>query len=222
MSEDVSGVYVMTNTVTGEQYVGSSRHVRLRVRTHRVYLLRGIHPNDALQEAVDTHGWNAFHVALLEEAEPNELVGLENYYIRTFAPAYNRYHKPTGTAPQTITVSELAEITPRKRGRPPVHPGGYIKPPRKRISAIPVVSGVDHPCDSIRLVARAFDVDPSCIRRWARAGMLAAFVVGNAIIVDRESWQRLREKRREQQAQQGPTAKRRGRPKKAKSEESTG
>lgn len=61
----VSGVYAITNTVTGEQYVGSARDIRTRWATHHRLLRRGRHISN-LQRAWNTYGAPQFRLDVLE------------------------------------------------------------------------------------------------------------------------------------------------------------
>jgi len=92
-----SGVYVITNAVTGDQYVGASGKVELRARTHRTALMRGAHCNKRLQAAWEQYGAANFTLKLVE---PIELIGSdvadqetlkasEKRWIDDVRPTYN-------------------------------------------------------------------------------------------------------------------------------------
>lgn len=82
------GIYCLKNCVTGKQYVGQSRNIKLRLAQHskgkEVF---------AVGRAIAKHGWAAFSVEVLEECEPESLNQRETHWIetlRTMSPAgYN-------------------------------------------------------------------------------------------------------------------------------------
>ncbi len=65
------GIYVITNTVTGEQYVGMSQNVAYRFWQHREMLRKGQHHNSLLQVAWNRDGEAAFLFEGLEEMPPS-------------------------------------------------------------------------------------------------------------------------------------------------------
>lgn len=94
-------VYVITNTITGEQYVGASQHVTYRLHEHKRAMRGGYHPNPRLQSAWKQYGEIAFDFTIIEyvqaenpprctAAERSELDRLERSWIDKLHPAYNR------------------------------------------------------------------------------------------------------------------------------------
>jgi group I intron endonuclease len=67
-----SGVYAITNSVTGGFYIGSSTNLVIRKRNHFTDLRCGVHCNPHLQSSWNKHGADAFRwevVALVDEDE---------------------------------------------------------------------------------------------------------------------------------------------------------
>jgi len=85
----VCGVYLITNTVNGKKYVGSSVDVRGRMYKHRNHLLQGIHKNAHLQAAFAKYGEAAFSVSMIEECAKAALLGREQHHIDAVRPEYN-------------------------------------------------------------------------------------------------------------------------------------
>lgn len=86
-----SAVYVITNNVTGEQYVGASRNVFLRMGRHIGLMLSGTHDNPRLQAAWDEHGEIALDFEIVEHVEDvTQLNQREQAWIDRLQPAYNR------------------------------------------------------------------------------------------------------------------------------------
>ena len=61
-----AGIYLITNTVTGDQYVGLSAAIEQRWQMHRWQLERGIHKNEFLLQLAQEHGVSSFHFEILE------------------------------------------------------------------------------------------------------------------------------------------------------------
>jgi group I intron endonuclease len=76
-----SGVYAITNTVNGKQYVGSSKHLGQRQAEHRLLLRKGLHPNRHLQAAFVRYGEQAFEYRILEECSPETMIAREQHWI---------------------------------------------------------------------------------------------------------------------------------------------
>jgi hypothetical protein len=55
-----SGIYQITNVVTGEFYVGRAAFINARIRQHFNQLAAGKHKNHLLQASYDQHGRAAF------------------------------------------------------------------------------------------------------------------------------------------------------------------
>lgn len=81
-------VYALTNTVTGERYIGSTRNYYARKSHHRTKLKRGIHINWKLQTAYDRYGADAFVFDILETVETGDVRDVEQIYLND-RPALN-------------------------------------------------------------------------------------------------------------------------------------
>lgn len=84
-----SGIYQIENEVNGKRYVGSAVDVRRRWRDHRSLLRHGRHNNPHLQAAFKKYGEVSFAFSVLEQAEPEKLIGREQWYLDTVRPEYN-------------------------------------------------------------------------------------------------------------------------------------
>lgn len=60
------GIYLITNMVTGDQYVGLSKEIERRWQMHRWQLERGIHKNEFLLQLAQEHGVASFQFEILE------------------------------------------------------------------------------------------------------------------------------------------------------------
>lgn len=54
--EKISAVYKITNTVTGDFYIGSSRNVKVRWTNHKCPSMRKKHPNSKMYQDMQKYG----------------------------------------------------------------------------------------------------------------------------------------------------------------------
>lgn len=62
---NVSGIYTLTNAVSGTVYVGQARNIRKRWEVHRSTLEHGTHRNGYLQRAWNKYGASAFRFEVI-------------------------------------------------------------------------------------------------------------------------------------------------------------
>lgn len=86
---EVSGIYILTNSVNGKRYIGSSNNIRKRLWKHRSLLRHNKHENPYLQNAWNKYGEDMFAFAVIETCETDVLLEREQYYIDTLKPEYN-------------------------------------------------------------------------------------------------------------------------------------
>ena len=85
-----SGVYMIRNTVTGDRYIGCSKHIETRWKQHRKELVSGLHHCQKLQVAWAAHGAESFEFTILEEVTPPaDPYIAESRYLREMQPEYN-------------------------------------------------------------------------------------------------------------------------------------
>ena len=88
----ISGVYKITNTVTGDFYIGSSKDVKSRWTQHKRQSTWNKCPNSQLYKDMQEYGKDKFVFELLEEVEAEKLKEKEQYFIETLKPSYNNYN----------------------------------------------------------------------------------------------------------------------------------
>lgn len=84
-----SGIYKITNTVTGDFYIGSSVNLYNRIKKHRYSLIGNYHTNSHLQNSWNKHGTDCFEFSILEYCDKELLLEREQSYINTQKPSYN-------------------------------------------------------------------------------------------------------------------------------------
>ena len=88
----VSGVYKITNTVTNDFYIGSSKNVKQRLAVHKCQSTWKNYPNKQLYQDMQKYGVDKFEFDILCEVEPEHLKETEQQFIETLKPTYNNYN----------------------------------------------------------------------------------------------------------------------------------
>ena len=88
----ICGVYKITNTVTGDFYVGSSKNVKQRWAVHKCQSTWKNHPNSPLYLDMKKYSVDKFELQILEETESERLKETEQQFIETLKPTYNNYN----------------------------------------------------------------------------------------------------------------------------------
>ena len=90
MTEKISGIYKITNTVTGDFYIGSSNNVKRRWREHKWPSRWKRYSNSLMYLDMQKYGIDKFELQILEEVEPEHLKETEQKFIETLKPTYNQ------------------------------------------------------------------------------------------------------------------------------------
>ena len=86
----ISAVYKITNTVTGDFYIGSSKNVKSRWADHKKPSVWKKYPNKQLYLDMQKYGLDKFVFEMLAEVEIDSLKEAEQKFIETLNPAYNQ------------------------------------------------------------------------------------------------------------------------------------
>jgi group I intron endonuclease len=84
-----SGVYKITNEVTGKFYIGSSKQIEQRFIDHQRDLKKGNHDNQILQNAWNFYGGDKFTFMILEECDATKCIEREQHYLDLLQPYKN-------------------------------------------------------------------------------------------------------------------------------------
>ena len=85
----ISAVYKITNTATGDFYIGSSKDVKRRWKEHKCPSTWKNNPNKQLYKDMMKYGVDKFELQILEEVEACSLKEKEQKFIETLKPTYN-------------------------------------------------------------------------------------------------------------------------------------
>jgi len=76
-----SGIYKITCKPTDKIYVGSSKNMKIRYRTHLSNLKSGRHGNPYMKNSYEKYGKEAFEFSILEYCEYENLLDREYFWI---------------------------------------------------------------------------------------------------------------------------------------------
>ena len=85
----ISGVYKITNNITGDFYIGSSKNIENRWYQHRSPSCQKQHSNSKLYKAMANYGLDNFTFEIIEETA--DLRNREQYWIEQLKPSYNNF-----------------------------------------------------------------------------------------------------------------------------------
>lgn len=88
--EKIVGVYKITNTATGDFYIGSSIDIKRRWQHHKCPSIWNSKTNQMYKD-MQTYGVDNFTFTIIVLVEPEHLKQVEQEAIEMFNPTYNRF-----------------------------------------------------------------------------------------------------------------------------------
>ena len=85
----ICGIYRITNTITGDFYIGSSKNVKKRWTEHKCKSMWKQNPNKQLYQDMQKYGVDKFVFEVLAEVEADKLKETEQQFIEKLQPTYN-------------------------------------------------------------------------------------------------------------------------------------
>lgn len=79
-----SGCYMITNTINGKIYIGSSENINKRWNEHKNMLLKNKHDNNHLQAAYNKYGIGAFEYIIIRYCDKEDCLFFEQIYLDTY------------------------------------------------------------------------------------------------------------------------------------------
>ena len=86
----IIGIYKITNTVTGDFYIGGSKDVKKRLAVHKCQSTWKNHPNNPLYQDMRKYGLENFVFEILAEVEADSLKETEQKFIEMLKSTYNQ------------------------------------------------------------------------------------------------------------------------------------
>ena len=86
----ICGIYRIINTITGDFYIGSSKNIKQRLESHKIPSTWKKHPNNLMYQDMKQYGIDKFSFQILTEVEVDSLKEMEQHFIETLKPTYNR------------------------------------------------------------------------------------------------------------------------------------
>lgn len=105
-----TGIYKITNVITGKVYIGSTTNFKNRWSSHICRLKNNTHHSIKLQNSVNKHNIENFKFEVLEECAKELLIEREQYWINEFDSFNNGYN----SRPNADGRGEINEITRQK------------------------------------------------------------------------------------------------------------
>ena len=85
----IIGIYKITNTITGDFYIGSSKNIKRRWAAHKWPSKWNECPNNPMYIDMKKYGVENFVFEILEEVEEGQLKEAEQKFIEMLKPTYN-------------------------------------------------------------------------------------------------------------------------------------
>ena len=104
--EKICGIYCIENLINGKKYIGQSRDIYTRWRSHKSQLNLNKHSNEKLQNAWHKYGEENFLFYILVKTSENELDFFEKYYIALYDSYIHGYNKDIGGFTNRIISTE--------------------------------------------------------------------------------------------------------------------
>jgi group I intron endonuclease len=121
-----AGVYKITNTVSGNYYIGSSKALQARWARHRTELRTGRHHSPQLLRAYARHGQDALKFEVLLECSVENLLMYEQILLDGLKPAYNSA-RTAGKVDHTPEVRAKLSAAAAARWADPKKRENYIR-----------------------------------------------------------------------------------------------
>ena len=87
----ISAVYKITNKVTKDFYIGSSKNVKQRWANHKCPSKWNEHLNNPMYLDMQKYDVDKFEFQILKEVKPEQLKETEQQFIEMMKPTYNSY-----------------------------------------------------------------------------------------------------------------------------------
>ena len=87
--QKICGICKITNTITGDFYIGSSKNIKRRWAEHKYPSRWNDNPNNPMYQDMQKYGLDKFDFQVIAEVEAGKLKEMEQQFIETLKPTYN-------------------------------------------------------------------------------------------------------------------------------------
>jgi len=115
-----SGIYLWTNKITGDIYVGQSPNLALRFINYFNSSYLKSKESLIISRALIKYGYSNFSLTILEYCEKSELQAREQFYLGSLGPVYNILKTAGSSSGHTLSEGTKAKISQALKG---VHVG---------------------------------------------------------------------------------------------------
>ena len=131
-----SGVYRITNRITGDFYIGSTKDAVRRWKEHRAAFRSNRHANRHIQNSWNKHGEDAFIFTLEEDACVDCLLPAEQSHLDRYAPSFNIAPEARCPGPRFRSIEHRRKIGAAVKAALAGRPGHlHTAESRQKISA---------------------------------------------------------------------------------------
>lgn len=106
----ITGIYKITNKITGKSYIGQSHDIIARWKKHISSMSTNRLKGKMLYEDLNKYGKENFSFEILEECGDNELNQKEEYWTQYYRTYYDEYNMTPGGKKVKITNEQLLNI----------------------------------------------------------------------------------------------------------------
>lgn len=97
LHKQVSGIYIITNSINNRIYIGSAVSLYNRYHTHKLDLVKNRHHSKKMQRFVNKYGIDKLRFSILEVCNKNILIEREQHHLDYFIPFFNTSKKAGST-----------------------------------------------------------------------------------------------------------------------------
>ena len=111
-----SGIYLWTNKITGDIYIGQSSNLALRFKNYFNLSYLKSKENFIISRALIKYGYSNFSITILEYCNKSELLNREQYYLDKLGPKYNILKIAGSSLGHTLSEETKGKISKALKG----------------------------------------------------------------------------------------------------------
>ena len=157
-NKEKNGIYLWTNLINGQIYVGSSKNLRKRFWQYYNINYLADNPGMIICRALPKNGYSNFSLSILEYCSVKDLTAREKHYFDLLKPEYNvckEPGKPNNTLGFKHTLETLEKISKSRLNNP--------QKTCKKLEVTDVQTGVKTTYNSVNLAGLALNIGHSSI-----------------------------------------------------------